>query len=50
MADPRTQTRIFVLLTLTALALWTGIAWATVGGRATVNSVFGWAFSWPWMG
>lgn len=29
MADPRTRTRIFVLLTLTALALWTGIAWAT---------------------
>lgn len=52
MTDPRTRTRtrVFVFATLAALAVWTAVMWVVHGGRATVSSVFGWAFSWRYAG
>jgi hypothetical protein len=47
---PRTVSRWIVLLTISAVLLWDLFVYTMYGGWASISAVFGWAFSWRYLG
>jgi len=45
---PDNRTRLVVAVTLAMWLVWDAYVW--LAGRETISAVFGWAFSWPWLG